>query len=73
MIVCSIKLCFRYENWIDLNGIALVMSCSEYQCFVPRKSCICALISRIPLSDIEMDYLRARSRDLGYIALISLN
>ena len=41
------------------------MSCSEYQCFVPRKSCIRALISRIPLSDIEMDYLRARNSDLG--------
>ena len=41
------------------------MSCSEYQCSVPRKSCICALISRIPLSDTEMDYLRLRSSDLG--------
>ena len=41
------------------------MSCSIYQCFIPRKSCIFALISRIPPSDIEMDYLRARSSDLG--------
>ena len=40
------------------------MSCSEYQCAIPKKCCIRALISRIPLSDIEMDYLRARSRDL---------
>ena len=38
------------------------MSCSDYQCFVPR---IHALISRIPLSDTEMDYLRSRSSDLG--------
>ena len=41
------------------------MSCSIYQCFIPRKSCIYALISRIPLSDTEMDYLRAKSSDLG--------
>ena len=41
------------------------MSCSIYQCFIPRKSCIFAMISRIPLSDTEMDYLRARNSDLG--------
>ena len=41
------------------------MSCSEYQCSIPRKSCIRALISRIPLSDTKMDNLRARSSDLG--------
>ena len=41
------------------------MSCSEYQGSVPRKRCIRALISRIPLIDIEMDYLIVRSSDLG--------
>ena len=41
------------------------MSCFVYQCFIPRKSCIFSLISRIPLSDTKMDYLRARSSDLG--------
>ena len=41
------------------------MSYSEYQCSLTRKNCIRALISRIPFSDIEMDYLRARSSDLG--------
>ena len=41
------------------------MSCSVYQCFIPRKSCIFAMISRIPLSDTEMGYLRRRSSDLG--------
>ena len=54
-----------YVNWIDLIGTALAMSCSEYQCSVPKKSCIGAMISRIPPSDTEMDYLRARSNDLG--------
>ena len=53
------------ENWIDLIGIALLMRCSEYQCSVPRKNCICALISRIPLSDTRMDDLRAKSSHLG--------
>ena len=64
MIVCIFKLCFGYDNWIDLIGIALIMSCCEYKC-IPKKSCTCALISRIPLSDIEMDYLRERSSNLG--------
>ena len=41
------------------------MSCSIYQCSIPKKSYIYALISRIPLSDIEIDYLRAKSSDLG--------
>ena len=41
------------------------MSCSEYQCFVLRKSCIRALISKILLSNTKMDCLRARSGDLG--------
>ena len=54
-----------YENWIDLIGTVLVMSCYEYQCSVPRKSRIRALILRIPLSDTEMDYLRVRSSGLG--------
>ena len=40
------------------------MSCSVYQCFIPRKSCIFSSISRIPMSDIEIGYLRARSSDL---------
>ena len=43
-----------------LIGIALFMSCS-----VPRKSYIFAIISRIPLSDIGMDDLRAGSSNLG--------
>ena len=42
------------------DSTTLVMSCFEYQCFIPRKSCICALISRIPLSNTEMYYLKAR-------------
>ena len=41
------------------------MSCSLYQCFIPIKSCIFALISKIPLSDTKMDYLGARGSDLG--------
>ena len=41
------------------------MICSIYQCFIPRKSCIFALIFTIPLSETGMDYLRARSSDLG--------
>ena len=49
---------------IDLIGIALVMSSSKYQCFVPIKSCIYALISRIPLSDTWMDDLRVKSSHL---------
>ena len=59
-----------YKNWIDLIGIALTMCCSEYQLLVPRKSCICALISRIPLSDTRIDNLRVKSSNLGDIALI---
>ena len=50
---------------IDPIGTALVMSCSKYQCYVPKKNCIRALISRIPLSDIEMDYLRVKRSELG--------
>ena len=65
MIVCSIKRCFGYENWIDLIGTDLIMSCFEYQISVPKKSCIYGLISRIPLSDTGMDDLRAKSSDLG--------
>ena len=53
------------ENWNDLIGIALTLSCSEYQFSIPNKSCICALISRIPLSDIGMDDLRVKSSHLG--------
>ena len=48
-----------------LIGIALLMSYSEYQCYVPKKSCIFALISKISLSDIGMDDLRAKSSNLG--------
>ena len=65
IFVCRFKCCYGYENWIDLIGITLLMSYSEYQCFVPIKSCICALISRIPLSDTGMDDLRAKSNHLG--------
>ena len=50
---------------INLIGTALVMSCSVYQCFIPRKSCIYAMISRIPLSYTEMDHLRVKSNNLG--------
>ena len=56
---------FWAENWMYLIGIALLMSCFEYQCSVPRKSCIFALISRIPLDDTEMDDLRAKNSNLG--------
>ena len=48
------------------------MSCSEYQCSVPKKSCIYALISRIPLSDTGMDDLRAKNSDLGVHCMISI-
>ena len=48
-----------------LIGIALLLSYFEYQCSLPRKSCVFALISRIPLSDTGMDDLRARSSNLG--------
>ena len=47
-----------------LIGIALLMSYSEYLCFVPRKSCIFTLISKIPLSNTVMDDLRAKSSNL---------
>ena len=46
-------------------GTTLGMSCSAYQCFIPKKSYICALSSSIPLSDTWMDDLRAKSSDLG--------
>ena len=45
------------------------MTCSKYHCSVPRKSCICAMIFRIPLSDTRMDDLRAKSSDLGVISI----
>ena len=41
------------------------MSYSIYQCSIRRKSCISALISKIPLSDTEMDYMIVKSSDLG--------
>ena len=53
------------ENWNDLIVISLLLSCSEYQFSIPRKSCICSLISRIPLSDTKMDDLRVKSSQLG--------
>ena len=56
---------FGNEKWSDLFGIALTMSCSEYKCSIPRKSYICVMISRIPLSDIGMDDLREKSSHLG--------
>ena len=46
-------------------GIVLVMSCSVYQFLYLERVVLFALISRIPLSDTEMDYLRVRSSDLG--------
>ena len=48
-----------------LIGIVLLMSCSEYQCSLPRKSYIFALVSKIPLSDTGMDDLRAKSSNFG--------
>ena len=56
---------FWVENWMYLIGITLLMSYSEYQYSVPKKSCIIALISRIPLSDTRMDDLRTKSSNLG--------
>ena len=53
------------ENLKDLISIALSLSCSEYQFSILRKSCICALISKIPLSDTGMDDLRVKSSHLG--------
>ena len=53
------------ENWNDLLGFALSLSCSKYQLSIPGKSCICALISRIPLSDAGMDDLRVNGSHLG--------
>ena len=49
-------------GWIDLIGITLLMN---FWCSVPKKSCICALISRIPLSDAGMDDLGGKSSHLG--------
>ena len=48
---------FWVENWMYLIGIALLLSCYEYQCSLIRKSCIFALISRFLLSDVGMDDL----------------
>ena len=53
------------KNWIDLIGIALAMCFSEYQRLVPRKSCVYVLISKIPLSGIRMNDLRAKGNNLG--------
>ena len=53
------------EKQNDLIGIALTMSFSEYQCSIAKKGCICALISRIPLSNTLIDDLRAKSSHLG--------
>ena len=50
---------------MDLVGIVLELCSSEYQSLIPRKSCIIVLISRIPLSDTEMDDLRTKSSHLG--------
>ena len=41
------------EGWIDLIGIVLIKNCSKYQWSMPKKSCIYALISTRPLSDID--------------------
>ena len=56
--------CFWNENYDDLIGIAITKSFSEYQCSIPKKSCTCTLISRIPLSDIGMDDLIVKSSHL---------
>ena len=53
------------KNYSDLICIALTMSYSKYWCLLPRKNYIYALISRIHLSDIGMDDLRAKSSHLG--------
>ena len=39
---------FGYENWSDLIDITSISSCSEFQCVIPRKSCIIILISMNP-------------------------
>ena len=40
--------CFEYENWSDLTGINPTLNYSEYQCLLPKKSCIIVMISRNP-------------------------
>ena len=50
---------------MDSIGIVSDLCCFEYQWFIPRKSCILVQISRIPLSDTEMDDLRTKSSHLG--------
>ena len=42
-----------------------IMNYSKYQYIIPKKSCIYVVISMIPLSDTEMDYLRENSSNLG--------
>ena len=59
-----LKCCCGKENWIDLIGLTLVMSCSNISVLYPER-CVFAIISKIPLSDIEMDDLRAKSSHLG--------
>ena len=64
--VCSyFKRCVRYENWIDPVGIVSELCCSEYRLFIPRKICILVLISKIPLSNTDMDDLRTKNSHLG--------
>ena len=65
IFACRFQCCFKQKNWMYLIGIALLMRCSKYQCSVPIKGCIFALISRIPLSDTRMDDLRVKSSNLG--------
>ena len=48
IIECNIFMLFGYENWSDLTSITPTLSYFEYQCLVPRKSCIIALISMNP-------------------------
>ena len=64
--ICSYLIrCVGYEDQIYPIGFVSKICCSKYQWFIPRKSCILVLISRIPVSDIEMDDLRIKSSHLG--------
>ena len=53
------------QNWNYLIGIAFTIIYLEYQCSILKKSCIYALIFWIPLSDIGIKDLRAKSSHLG--------
>ena len=53
------------EGWIDLIGIILIKNYSKYQRSIPKKSCICSLISRMPLSDTDECSREQRAVTLG--------